>query len=88
MDRLVFATGYRRDYPVLGEELAAPLAEVACPVLAIHGSEDEYGSVEHARRIAGARGELCLMEGVGHAPHREAEAAATRRVAAFLSGLP
>jgi hypothetical protein len=32
--------------------LAPTLPRVACPVLAIHGSDDEYGSMRHPEMIA------------------------------------
>jgi pimeloyl-ACP methyl ester carboxylesterase len=50
------------------------LGKVRCPVLAIHGDLDEYGSVEFPRHIAnGVKGpaELAILEGCGHVPHRE-----------------
>jgi pimeloyl-ACP methyl ester carboxylesterase len=50
------------------------LDRVVCPVLAIHGDRDEFGSVEFPRRIAGkVRGpaELVILSNCGHVPHRE-----------------
>lgn len=50
------------------------LPRVQCPLLVIHGEKDEYGCSAHPRRIAEhSRGPatLCLLEGVGHVPHRE-----------------
>jgi len=47
------------------------LARIRCPVLAVHGRDDEYGSVEHANRIAAGWGEAAILEGIGHVPHRE-----------------
>lgn len=64
------------------------LARIRCPVLAIHGADDEYGSTDHARHIAGAAGQTTIMPGVGHLPHREAEAQAVEIIGAFLAGLP
>lgn len=67
----------------LDEELAA----VRCPVLAIHGDRDEYGSVAFPRRIvAGVSGpsELAILEGCGHVPHRERRADVLRLVVSFL----
>lgn len=52
--------------------LEAYLREVRCPALALHGDNDEYGSLDHPRRIhalAGARS--VILEGCGHVPHRE-----------------
>jgi pimeloyl-ACP methyl ester carboxylesterase len=67
--------------------LDAALAEVTCPLLAIHGVDDEYGSPAHARRIAGAHGELLLMAGAGHMLHRVREAELVAAIAAFLARL-
>lgn len=54
--------------------LDAELARVTCPLLAIHGERDEYGSVRHPERIAaGVAGPatLRIVQGCGHVPHRE-----------------
>ena len=50
------------------------LAQVGCPVLAIHGDLDEYGSVEFPRRITSkvkGPSELVMLKNCGHVPHRE-----------------
>lgn len=50
------------------------LRHVTCPVLAIHGDQDEYGSIVHPKRIAGlAHGAstVLIMDDIGHVPHRE-----------------
>jgi len=63
------------------------LARVCCPVLAIHGDRDEYGSVEFPRRITGKAGgpsELAILEGCGHVPHRERREDVLRLTASFL----
>lgn len=54
--------------------LDAELQRVRCPLLAIYGDRDEYGSLAHPARIE--RGlttpmTLRVMEGCGHFPHRE-----------------
>lgn len=57
-----------------GWSLDATLARVRCPVLAIHGERDEFGSDAHLRRIAaGVAGpsRLLLIEACGHVPHRD-----------------
>jgi pimeloyl-ACP methyl ester carboxylesterase len=63
------------------------LARVRCPVLAIHGDRDEYGSVEFPRRVtakAGGPSELAILEGCGHVPHRERREDVLRLAASFL----
>lgn len=67
--------------------LDRPLAEVRCPVLAIHGDLDEYGSLRHPRRIAQGRGETLILPGIGHVPHREAEDALVAAIAGFLTAI-
>jgi pimeloyl-ACP methyl ester carboxylesterase len=53
--------------------LNAALAGVHCPVLAVHGERDEYGTSEHPRRIAAGRGTAHIIPETGHVPHREQE---------------
>ncbi len=63
------------------------LPQVHCPVLAIHGSEDEYGSNAHPemiKRLAGGPSEMEIMQGTHHVPHREQEEWVAGRVADFL----
>lgn len=68
--------------------LADTLPAVTCPVLAIHGEDDEYGSPEHPARIAAQAGgpvTVALMPGTGHMPHRERPEAVLETVRAFLA---
>lgn len=54
----------------LDDELRA----LQCPVLSIHGDQDEYGSLAHPERIvslAAGGGEMKVIKGSGHVPHRE-----------------
>lgn len=60
------------------------LDAVACPVLAIHGEKDEYGSDAHPNRIAAGRGAARILPGLGHVPHKEQESLVAGLVAAFL----
>jgi pimeloyl-ACP methyl ester carboxylesterase len=71
----------------LSWNLDEQLRKVTCPVLAIHGDVDEFGSVEFPRRIAsGVAGpsELAILDGCGHVPHRERKEQVLRRTASFL----
>ncbi|MDZ5460449.1 alpha/beta fold hydrolase [Azohydromonas lata] len=56
--------------------LSPVLPRVACPVLAIHGELDEYGSTRHPALIGalcGGPAQVDILPGVGHVPHREVE---------------
>ena len=64
---------------------------VRCPILAIHGDQDEYGSVEHARRIADLTqgpSRVVILEHCGHVPHREQPGRVIDEVASFLGSEP
>lgn len=50
------------------------LPKMRCPVLAIHGDNDEYGSVKFPEMIcalAGGTAEKKIISNCGHVPHRE-----------------
>lgn len=70
--------------------LTPALARLHCPVLAIHGDEDEYGSLAHPQRIAtqlqaiAGQGRSLILPGCGHVPHREQPDAVLRAVVDFL----
>ena len=67
--------------------LAPDLPRITCPTLVIHGDHDEYGSVEHPRRIGslvGGESAVEILPGCRHVPHREAEAVVVERIARFL----
>lgn len=71
-----------------GWSLNDDLRSVRCPVLAIHGDEDEYGSVEHPERIARltqAPVRAVILEGCGHVPHREQPESVLDEVTRFLA---
>ena len=63
------------------------LPRVQCPLLAIHGSEDEYGSTRHPQLIcelAGGRSTLKILPGFKHVPHREEEKTVVELAANFI----
>jgi len=67
--------------------LDRPLARVVCPILAIHGQDDEYGSVAHPQRIAARAGAAVTLECIpacGHLPHREQTAVTLKAITHFL----
>jgi pimeloyl-ACP methyl ester carboxylesterase len=67
--------------------LNTALAAVRCPVLAVHGDRDEYGSSEHPKRIAAGHGTAHILPDTGHVPHREREELLVNLIARFLSGV-
>lgn len=74
-----------------GCELRAGLSRIACPVLAIQGAEDAYGSARQVGLIAEqAAGpvETRLLPGCGHQPHLEQRPAVLAAATAFLAALP
>lgn len=66
--------------------LADILPLVKCPVLTIHGSRDDYGSIAFPALIAdlaGGPAEKLIFEGGGHVPHREKTDEVLATVASF-----
>ncbi|AFT71627.1 Alpha/beta hydrolase fold protein [Alloalcanivorax dieselolei B5] len=67
--------------------LSDTLPRVRCPVLAIHGDQDEYGSLIHPERITS----LCagpatkkIVPDCGHVPHKEKPADVLDAITAFF----
>ena len=68
--------------------LEREIEAIGCPILALHGEHDEYGSVLHPQRIARlsqASGESLILEGCRHVPHRDAPDVVLQAVARFLA---
>ncbi|MER2605537.1 MAG: alpha/beta hydrolase [Siculibacillus sp.] len=73
-----------------GWTLDAALRDLKCPVLALHGDHDEYGSKAHAERIAALAptpSRAVLLRDCGHVPHREQEAQVLDEIERFVEGL-
>jgi pimeloyl-ACP methyl ester carboxylesterase len=54
--------------------LAPRIGKVTCPVLALHGDRDEYGSTAFPTYIAGntaGESSIIILENCGHVPHKE-----------------
>lgn len=70
--------------------LAPMLARLACPVLALHGDLDEFGSLAHPRMIASlpsafpGQGQYQVLAQCGHVPHRERPEQVLQAVKDFL----
>lgn len=75
--------------PAFGSwSLADVLPMVRCPVLAIHGVRDEYGSARHPEMIAqrsGGPSRIVMMQDTGHVPHRERPDELAALVAEFIA---
>lgn len=70
-----------------GWSLKETLPRVTCPTLAIHGSEDEYGSnlqPETITSLVSGPSQLEIMPGAQHVPHREQEERVAELVACFI----
>lgn len=66
------------------------LSQVTCPVLAVQGHDDEYGSpaqVESIAALVTGQVESWVIDGCGHTPHREKADEVVERAAAFIGKL-
>ena len=59
----------------------------ACPVLAMQGEDDEYGTMEQIERIAdkAPRVELLKLIDCGHSPHRDQPEVVIQAAARFVN---
>jgi pimeloyl-ACP methyl ester carboxylesterase len=74
--------------PAFVLDLTSHMKSIRCPVLALHGDLDEFGSTDQAKHlcdhVAGSA-KLHLMKGCGHVPHRDRPAEILETVARFLA---
>jgi len=65
------------------------LPRIACPVLAIQGEQDEYGTIEQMRRIGAQvpNAELVMLRDCGHSAHRDQPDAVIDAIARFVERL-
>ncbi|WP_374673446.1 alpha/beta fold hydrolase [Ideonella sp.] len=70
-----------------GWSITGELASIRCPVLAVQGRDDEYGSLEQvqgiARQVPGT--EVLELPDCGHSPHRDQPGRLTDAVRHFLA---
>ncbi len=75
--------------PAFADWTLAPwLPKVTCPVLALHGDADEYGSRKHPDMIgtlAAGPSKVHIVADCGHVPHREQQRAVLEAVGHFLA---
>ncbi|MDN7356261.1 alpha/beta fold hydrolase [Acetobacter senegalensis] len=65
-------------------DLNAVAAAVCCPILALHGEFDEYGSIAQAKRIVRQSGRLKVLPQMGHMLHRDNPELIAELIAEFL----
>ncbi len=68
--------------------IEAYLGGVRCPVLAIQGQDDEYGSLGQVESIVGGVGgysQALVLADCGHVPHHQARPAALEGMAGFVT---
>lgn len=67
----------------------ADVARITCPILAIQGRDDEYGTMEQVDRIgrlcAGAQ--VVALDACGHSPHRDQPYEVLRLTGAFVRSI-
>jgi pimeloyl-ACP methyl ester carboxylesterase len=66
------------------------LPEVRCPVLAIQGHDDEYGTMaqlDEIARCAGGRSQLLKLDKCGHSPFRDQPEQTLQAISAFVKEL-
>jgi pimeloyl-ACP methyl ester carboxylesterase len=70
--------------------IEACLAAIRCPVLAIQGEDDEYGTMDQVERIARVvpDTEIVRLADCRHSPHRDQPEAVLDAVARFVGRLP
>ena len=66
--------------------IEAEISAITCPVLAVQGLDDEYGTLEQIRGIARRlpQTELLELPDCGHSPHRDQPEALIAKVRPFL----
>lgn len=66
--------------------IEAEIASVSCPVLAVQGENDEYGSLEQIRAIARRlpQTRLLTLPACGHSPHRDCPDTLIREAGRFI----
>ena len=66
------------------------LAGVGTPLLVVQGRDDPYGTLRQVEAIAGGVCGPCetlVLDGCGHAPHRDRARTTTRAIARFVADL-
>lgn len=71
-------------------DIRAELATITCPVLAVQGLDDEYGTLAQIRGIQAQAPHTRLLElpACGHSPHKDQPQAVIDAVGAFVASPP
>lgn len=66
--------------------IEAELPRITCPVLALQGADDEYGTLEqiYGIRRKVPQAEIAVIPDCGHSPHRDQPEATMKTVAGFI----
>lgn len=66
--------------------IEAELGSISCPVLAVQGEDDEYGTLEQVRGIARhvPQAELLVIPRCAHSPHRDQPETLSRAAGRFI----
>ena len=74
------------DPSFLSWTIESELPFITCPILAVQGLDDEYGTLDHIHGIARRLPQTQLLElaECGHSPHRDQPAALIRAVKGFI----
>lgn len=69
--------------------IESDVARITCPVLAIQGHDDRFGSMQQIDRIAALlpRTELLKLDHCGHSPHLEQSDLTLKRIKQFIGGI-
>jgi len=70
--------------------IVARMSDVSCPVLALQGEEDEFGTIKQLESISASVGGTCrtrLIPDCGHIPHRETQVEVLAEMTDFITAL-
>jgi pimeloyl-ACP methyl ester carboxylesterase len=69
--------------------IVAALSAIRCPLLAVQGHDDHYGTMAQIDTIAAQvpHARLARLDACGHSPHRDAPAALNAAIAAFIEAI-
>jgi len=75
--------------PFRGWNIEASLPDIRCPVLAMQGVDDEYGTLEQIRGIRRGAPQTRVLEipDCGHSPHKDQPQVVIAAVTGFVAGL-